>query len=90
MKPLFVHGNVKPALLCKQPFYGPLSDGKGIPVLEDKVPNAVGKRDEAVGMVLGLGNVDLHGGMADVGTLKESKERKGSWVLFQSLCRTYI
>ena len=70
MKPLFVHGNVKPALLCKQPFHGPLPDGKGIPVLEDEVPNAVGKRDEAVGMVLGPGNVDLHGGMADVGTLK--------------------
>lgn len=70
LEPLLVHRPVKAPLLCKEPFHGTFAWWEGIPILEDEVPNAVSERDEAVRMVLGLGNVYLHGGMADVGTLK--------------------
>lgn len=48
LDPLFVHGPVEPALLCKEPFPGTRLRGEGIPVLQDHLPDALGKRDITV------------------------------------------
>lgn len=70
LEPLLVHRPVKAVLLGKEPVHGTISLREGIPVLKNQVPDAAGERDIAVGMVLGFTDMDLHGGMADIGTFQ--------------------
>ena len=70
LEPLLVHRRVKTALLCKEPLCWALSGRKRVPVLQDHVPNASGKRNITVRMVLGFTDMYLHGGRTDVRTFE--------------------
>lgn len=68
LEPLFIHGLVQAALLGEKPFRGALPLGKGVPVLQDHLPDTFRKGDITVRMVLGLTDMNLHGRMVNIGT----------------------